>query len=173
MQLYLKRLAIDADAYSYHKRNKLLIDIEISTNMTIDKTLFDRIGGIETLAKVHKIFYNKLFVHPWLKQFFVEHPQEIFEKQQTTFMAGLLGGPKIYAGLTPRMAHQNIVITDELFETRSAILSDSIKQAGVPDDLREEWLAADRALKKSIVKKSAAECRTMYNTQRIYDIPKP
>ena len=103
--------------------------------MGIDTTLFDRIGGLDTLRKVHKIFYDKMFAHPWLKQFFVEHPQEIFENQQTTFMAGLMGGPKIYAGKTPKMAHQNIVITDEMFETRSKILSASIMQAGIADDL--------------------------------------
>lgn len=141
--------------------------------MNIDKTLFDRLGGFPTLEKVHRIFYDKLFAHPWLKQYFVEHPQEIFETQQTRFMAKLMGGPNIYAGLTPRIAHQNIVITDELFETRNAILSDSIKEVGIADNLREEWLSADRALKASLVKKSAAECTTMYKGQPIYDIPKP
>ena len=122
--------------------------------MSIDKTLFDRLGGLDTLRKVHKIFYDKLFVHPWLKQFFVEHPQEVFENQQTNFMASLMGGPKMYAGLTPKMAHQNIVITDELFELRSSILSETIREVGIADDLREEWLNADRSLKKAVVKTS-------------------
>jgi len=141
--------------------------------MAIDPTLFDRLGGLDTLRRVHKIFYDKLFVHPWLKQFFVEHPQEIFENQQTNFMSGLMGGPKIYAGKTPKMAHQNILITDELFETRNSILSQSIKEAGVADDVREEWLEADRTLKRALVKSSVEECRTMFDGQRIYDIPQP
>ncbi|MDH5777641.1 MAG: group 1 truncated hemoglobin [Gammaproteobacteria bacterium] len=141
--------------------------------MAIDKTLFDRIGGMPTLERVHKIFYDKLFAHPWLKQFFVEHPQEIFEKQQTTFMAGLMGGPKVYAGKTPKMAHQNILITDEMFELRSSILSQSISEANIADDLRDEWLEADRTLKQAVVKSSIDECRTMFDGQRIYDIPRP
>lgn len=141
--------------------------------MAIDKTLFDRIGGMDTLKKVHKIFYDKLFAHRWLRQFFVEHPQEIFENQQTTFMSGLMGGPKVYAGKTPKMAHQHILITDEMFELRSEILSQSIKEAGLSDDLREEWLEADRTLKQAIVKTSVSECRKMFDTQPIYDIPKP
>ena len=141
--------------------------------MAVDKTSFDRIGGMDTLRKVHKIFYDKLFVHPWLRQFFVEHPQEIFEKQQTDFMCGLMGGPKIYAGKTPKMAHQNIMITDEMFELRSEILSLSIKEAGIADNLREEWLVADRTLKQAIVKKSVADCKKMYDNQVIYDIPRP
>lgn len=141
--------------------------------MAIDSTLFDRLGGFDTMRRVHKIFYDKLFVHPWLKQFFVEHPQEIFENQQTNFMAGLMGGPKLYAGKTPKMAHQNILITDELFETRNGILSQAIKEAGIADDVRQEWLEADRTLKRALVKDSVSECRTMFDRQRIYDIPKP
>ncbi len=141
--------------------------------MAIDSTLFDRLGGMDTLRRVHKSFYDKLFAHPWLKQFFVEHPQEIFENQQTTFMAGLMGGPKIYAGKTPKMAHQNILITDELFEERHKILSQTIKEAGIADDLRQAWLDADRALKRALVKTSVAECKTMFEGQRIYNIPRP
>jgi len=141
--------------------------------MAIDPSLFDRLGGFEMMQKVHKIFYDRLFAHPWLKQFFVEHPQEIFETQQTNFMAGLMGGPKIYAGKTPKMAHQNILITEELFDTRNDILSDAIKAAGVADDVREEWLAVDKTLKRALVKSSISECSTMFDGQRIYDIPKP
>lgn len=141
--------------------------------MGIDSTLFDRIGGLDALRKVHKTFYDKMFAHPWFKQFFVDHPQEIFENQQTTFMAGLMGGPKIYAGKTPKMAHQNILITDELFELRSEILSQSIKAAGIADDIRLEWLDADRTLKRAIVKTSVDQCRTMFDGQRIFDIRKP
>lgn len=141
--------------------------------MAIDSTLFDRLGGFDTLRKVHKIFYDKLFVHPWLKQYFVDHPQEIFENQQTNFMAGLMGGPKCYAGKTPKMAHQNIMITDELFEIRSEILSQSIKEAGVADDIRLEWLDADHTLKRALVKNSVSDCKTMFDGQRIFDIPNP
>ena len=32
----------------------------------------DDLGGKKTLQKVHKIFYNKLYAHPWLKSFFEE-----------------------------------------------------------------------------------------------------
>jgi len=140
--------------------------------MAIDSTLFDRLGGLDSMRKVHKIFYDKLFAHPWLKQFFVDHPQEIFENQQTNFMAGLMGGPKRYAGKTPKMAHQNIFISDEMFELRSNILSESIKEVGIADDVRQEWLDVDRTFKQALVKSSVEECRTMFDGQRIYNIPK-
>jgi len=140
---------------------------------TINKTLFERIGGIKTLEKVHKCFYDKAYADPWLKLYFTDKPQQVLEEQQTTFMAQLTGGPKIYGGKSPKMAHQHMNITEELFLLRQSLLSQSIQEMGISDDLRQEWLNADAALKNSIVKKSKEECRTAYATQPILDFANP
>jgi len=140
---------------------------------TIDKTLFNRIGGLTTLQKVHKIFYDKVYSHEWLKLYFTDKPQTLLEDQQTDFMAQLIGGPKKYAGKTPKMAHQHIHITDDLFELRQQILDQSLREYGLADGLRKEWLMADAALKKAITKKSVDECKQSYPTQAILDFPKP
>ena len=139
--------------------------------MAIDKTLYDRLGGKETLIKVHKIFYDKAYAHPWLSKYFTDKPQELLEEQQTDFMMQLTGGPKIYAGKTPKSAHQHILITEELFELRARLLSDSIKEAGLSDDLRQEWLDADATFKRVLIKKSEAECSRAYPDQPILDFP--
>lgn len=140
---------------------------------TIDKTLFNRIGGLPTLQKVHKIFYDKVYSHEWLKLYFTDKPQTLLEDQQTDFMAQLIGGPKKYAGKTPKMAHQHIHITDELFELRQQILDQSLREYGLADGLRKEWLMADAALKKAITKKSVDECKQSYPSQAILDFQKP
>ena len=140
--------------------------------MKIDKTLYDRLGGIETLNKVHKIFYDKIYAHNWLKKYFTGKPQHVIEEQQTDFMVQLMGGPKVYSGKSPKSAHQHMLITEELFEERAKILSESIKQAGVADNLRQEWLAADAALKKALIKHSISECSVSYPTQPILNFPK-
>jgi len=140
--------------------------------MAIDKTLYDRLGGRATFERVHKIFYDRAYVHEWLGKYFVGKPQANLENQQTDFMIQLMGGPKVYGGKAPKFAHQHMMISDELFELRALMLSDAIRDAGIADDLRKEWLAADAALKKSIVKKSVAECTVAYATQPILDFPK-
>ena len=140
---------------------------------SINKTLFDRLGGQQTLEKVHKIFYDKLYIHPWLGSFFNSTPQDILEKQQSTFMTQLMGGPKIYAGKTPKNAHQHMFISEEIFELRHEILSESIKEAGVTDALREEWLAADMVLKRALVKGSIGECTKSFRSQEIMSYAKP
>jgi len=140
--------------------------------MAIDKTLYDRLGGKEIFIKVHKIFYDKAYAHRWLGKYFTDKPQKLLEDQQTDFMVQLMGGPKIYGGKAPKFAHQHMMISNELFELRAEMLSESIKQAGVPDDLRKEWIAADAALKRSLVKKSVDECSVSYPTQKILDFKK-
>ncbi len=140
--------------------------------MAIDKTLYDRLGGKPTLEKVHRIFYDKAFAHPWLSKFFTDKPQEVLENQQTDFMSQLMGGPKIYGGKSPKSAHQHMLITDELFELRSQLLSDAIREAGIDDGLREEWLEADRTLKRAVVKKTESECTQAYPNQPILNFPK-
>ena len=140
--------------------------------MAIDKTLFDRLGGKNTFVKVHKIFYDKAYAHPWLSKYFTDKPQEVLENQQTDFMVQLMGGPKAYGGKSPKSAHQHMLITDELFELRSEMLSDSIKEAGIRDDLRSEWLDADRTLKRALVKTSEKECIQAYPNQPILNFPK-
>ncbi len=141
--------------------------------MPINKTFFDRLGGKTTLERAHKTFYDTAYAHPWLKKYFTDKPQLILEQQQTDFMGILMGSPNCYAGKTPKMAHQHMIITEELFELWRQLLSDAIKQEKISDALREEWLAADGTLKRALIKKSAAECQRAYASQEILDFKNP
>jgi len=136
-------------------------------------SLFERIGGRPTLDRVHKIFYDRLYAHPWLGGFFAGVEQTHIEKQQSDFMSGAMGGPEAYAGRRPQDAHPHLFITEELFELRHQILEESMIEAGVPEDLRKEWLKIDGAFKRAIVKGSPAECSGRFPTEQVIAIPKP
>ncbi len=142
--------------------------------MVKKETLFDAIGGQPTLQRVHKIFYDKVYVHPWLGKFFTEHSQEAIEARQTQFMAEKMGSDKPYLGKAMQMAHRAMYITPELFEIRRQLLRESIKEAGVADDLAERWLTIDSAFYRQIVKDSI---ESFYSTTWKYEkrviIPKP
>ena len=118
------------------------------------QTLFDAVGGLPTLQKVHKIFYDKVYAHEWLGKFFDGHSQEAIEIRQTQFMAEKMGGEVDYWGKDMEYAHEAMYITPELFELRHALLEESLREAGVPEDLRERWLRIDAAFRKQIVKDS-------------------
>ncbi|MBT5073999.1 MAG: group 1 truncated hemoglobin [Kordiimonadaceae bacterium] len=137
------------------------------------ETLFDELGGRPCLDKVHKIFYDKLLVHPWLKDFFKDNDQWHLEIQQTEFMMRLFGGPIIYAGRMPKYAHAHMFITEEIYMDRHQILEQSLIEAFVRPDLRERWLAYDLGLKLALTKKSTDECSQRYVDEPILEVVKP
>ncbi len=138
------------------------------------QSLFDAVGGLPTLQQVHKIFYDKIYAHNWLKLFFAGHDQQVIEDRQTEFMGEKMGGPITYRGKEIGMVHETMYITDELFQIRHALLSASLKQAGMPDRLRKRWLRIDSAFMQKIIKKSEA---SMYHNDWKFKkpviIPKP
>lgn len=135
--------------------------------MTDTKTLYDCVGGRACLERVHKIFYDKLFSHPLIGQFFKNVNQKTQENQQTDFMSQPMGGPSVYCGKFPIPAHSHMNITEELFNMRSQMLRESLLEAGVPSDLAARWLEIDNAFKNGIVKKSIEDCKPRYNGDEI------
>ena len=140
---------------------------------TINKTFFERLGGVKTLEQVHKIFYDKLYADQWMRLYFTDKPQQVLEEQQTDFMAQIFGGPKRYAGKSPKMAHQHMNITEELFRLRQTLLNESLKEYGLSDGLRREWMEADANFKRALVKESVDECKQSNPSQAILDFEKP
>ncbi len=138
-----------------------------------DTTLFESIGGRPVLERVHKVFYDKLYEHPWLKQFFSTIDQKTIENQQTDFMVSNMGGGKIYSGALPKNGHKHMFITTELFDLRKMILEESLAECGVPTELAKRWLRIDDAFRKSIVKDDPSQCEKRFFTDEIQIFPKP
>lgn len=134
----------------------------------------DEIGGKACVERVHKILYQKLLSHPWLKGFFVGLELWHLEEQQNDFMADLFGdSPKRYEGRFPMNAHQHLFITEEVFMIRHNLLAESITEAGVSDELKARWLEYDMGMKGAIVKDSVDECEGRYRVEKIIVVPKP
>ena len=120
----------------------------------VQQSLFDEVGGLATLQKVHKVFYDKIYTHPWLKHFFVGHNQQAIEDRQTQFMAEKMGGNIQYWGKDPKMAHRQMYITRELFDIRHQLLKESLTEVDVPELLAQRWLKIDYAFRRKVVKDS-------------------
>lgn len=138
------------------------------------QSLYDAVGGLLTLQKVHKIFYDKVYAHEWLKQFFEGFNQQIIEDKQTSFMGEKMGGPR-YLGKPIKQVHENMYISSELFELRHQLLEESLREAGVDPELMERWLRIDNAFMKQVHKPSMESFYRDYKfpyKQRII-IPKP
>jgi len=136
-------------------------------------SLFEAVGGRDTLDRVHKVFYDEVYAHPWLGKFFAHRDQRALEDQQSDFMSGNFGGPKVYGGRNPERAHEHMFVSQELFDLRHKMLSDAIIACGVAEEQRLKWLKIDAAFAPKIVKDSAADCVKRFATDDILAFPKP
>ncbi|MDP6979956.1 MAG: group 1 truncated hemoglobin [Myxococcota bacterium] len=135
--------------------------------------LYERLGGRPVIEKVHKLFYDKVYEHPWLKGYFDEIDQKHIEAQQSDFMGQAFGGPRVYRGKAANTAHKHIFIDREIFDLRHALLRESIEEAGVAPELMAEWLRLDAGFERAIVKQSEGECEKRYANEDVVVIPKP
>ena len=133
----------------------------------------DEVGGRACLERVHKILYDKLLSHPWLKDFFVGMERWHLEIQQSDFTADLFGGPACYGGRKPMRAHQHLFITEDVFAIRHALLAEALSEAKVTDDHKQRWLRYDMGMTVAIVKNSVDECEGRYRTEKVLVVPKP
>jgi len=133
----------------------------------------EELGGKSILEKVHKIFYDKMYAHPWMGKFFVDIKQEVIENQQTDFMVQNFGGPSNYVGKLPIPAHKHMYITEEMFMIRQKMLEESLIEAGVIPSHREKWLKIDGAFRTGIVKKKVEDCEKRFFTDEILIIDNP
>lgn len=134
-------------------------------------SLFERIGGRETLERVHTVLYGKLYAHPVLGAFFRKTLRSHQESQQSDFMMRQMGGPSIYGGRMPADAHIHLFITQEHFELRQALLEESLIECGIPREARTEWLRRDRMFERAIVKPSIDKCAKRYTMDEIITAP--
>ncbi|EQC44713.1 group 1 truncated hemoglobin [Bacteriovorax sp. Seq25_V] len=128
---------------------------------------FEKLGGRGMLIKISKIFYDKIYEHPWIGLYFKDISQDVIESQQVDFMTGALGGDQIYLGKLPIPAHKHMFITNELFDLRQSLLSEALSEAGASEELKTKWLKIDEAFKSRLVKKDISECEKRFNTDEI------
>jgi len=109
------------------------------------QSLFDAVAGLPAMERIHKRFYDEVYVHPWLGQFFAGHDQTAIELRQTRFMALKMGADIKYPGKSLEIAHERMYITTELLEVRQALLKTAIEAEGIAPELVKRWLKIDKA----------------------------
>jgi hemoglobin len=132
-----------------------------------DNELFNKVSA------VNKVFYDKIFKDPWLKEVFRGVDQDIISRQQTDFIVGALGGPKRYGGRSPGDAHPHIFIQEDMWQVRERLLKEAFVETKFPADLQDKWLKIDQAFKHRILKNSVSECKKRYTMDEIIVVPNP
>mgnify|MGYP000085043579 FL=1 len=131
------------------------------------KEEFEKLGGRGMLIKVSKLFYDKVYEHPWIGLYFQEVPQDRIEAQQVDFMTSTLGGGNVYMGRLPVPAHKHMFISEELFDLRQDLLQEAFVEAKASKELIEKWNKIDEAFRGRLVKKNLGECEKRFFTDEI------
>lgn len=134
---------------------------------------FEHMGGRDILIKINKVFYDKVYAHPWLKLYFQEIPQQHIEDQQVDFMQKVLGGKDVYVGKTPATTHNHMFIPNELFDVRKKLLEESFQEVNANKELVDKWLSLDESFRRLIINKTPDECKGRFKTDPILNFPKP
>ena len=136
-------------------------------------SLYERIGGRPALERVLRIFYDKVFAHPWLGRFFTGADQAHIERQQADFLSQGMGGPAVFTGTFPIPAHQHMFITADLWRLRCDLLEEAIGEGGIDRELSRQWMAIENSFERALVKERVEQCEKRHPGDRILAFEPP
>jgi ferredoxin-NADP reductase/ferredoxin/truncated hemoglobin YjbI len=119
-----------------------------------DPEMWQALQEGELLSRILNDFYTRVYQDPRLNPFFDGVTKQRAVEKQYLFLRQLFTGEKVYFGDRPRNAHHWMVISDELFDYREAIMLACLRRHGLPEHLIERWHAIENAFRADIVKEA-------------------
>lgn len=120
-----------------------------------DPELWEALGQGALLTAILTEFYGRVYEDPRLSPFFHGVTKERAIEKQYSFLRDVFSGSKGYFGLRPFNAHHWMVISDELFDYREALLEGCMRRHGLPEHLVRRWGAVHELFRREIVKHGA------------------
>lgn len=116
-----------------------------------DKTLYERLGGRESIAAVVDSFYEKVLDDERVAGYFDGIDMHRQRTHQTQFLSAVTGGPADYDGGEMASVHADLDIAPEEFEAIVGHLDRTLAEFGVADDDREAVMEAVYGYEEAIV----------------------
>jgi truncated hemoglobin YjbI len=104
------------------------------------------------LSEILLDFYSRVYDDPRLAPFFEGVTRARAIEKQYQFLRQIFTGEPVYFGDRPRNAHHWMVISDELFDHREALMETCLRRYGLADHLVTRWRTVEEAFRKQIVK---------------------
>jgi len=106
--------------------------MELIINMST--TLYEKLGGTESIGKVVDEFYNRVLADESVESFFENTDMERQREHQTKFLSFALGGPNQYSGGSMQKVHKGMNIKPEHFDAIVKHLRDALATYNVPEN---------------------------------------
>ena len=134
----------------------------VDSTATVQKTLYERLGGEPAIKAVIHSFVQKAATDPKVNFTRKGHPNvwkatpehvATLETRLVEFVGSNTGGPQKYQGKDMPTAHKGMQITSAEFDALAADLSATLDEFKVPKAEKDELLAVVGSTKDSIVGK--------------------
>ena len=121
-------------------------------------TYFDEIGGEPQLRIIIDDFVERICKDVMIGFFFARVERARLKQLEYEHAARFLGADIAYTGRALNDAHRRHPILGGHFARRRHILSQTLERHGVPDRIREAWLAHQDGLRAQITGDVGSEC---------------
>lgn len=121
------------------------------TATTPQISLYEQLGGRESIAAVVEAFYVRVLADDQLSPLFAGLDLAQQRRHLAAFLAVALGGPNEYRGRALHQAHQGLGITPEHFGAVAGHLRATLAAFAVPETLITIVLGAVAGLRDDIV----------------------
>ncbi|MDF1656012.1 MAG: group 1 truncated hemoglobin [Verrucomicrobiales bacterium] len=109
--------------------------------MESEVSLYDRIGGAETISSLLDSFYAKVLADSELAHYFKNSPMDKLLKMQKEFFSAATGGPLTYSGKPLRDVHRHMAISKREFARFTEHLIETLKEIGVEEQASYEIIS--------------------------------
>jgi hemoglobin len=114
-------------------------------------TMYEQIGGHETLRVVVVVFYRRVLRDPLLAPLFDGFDLARLRSHQTAFLGAVLDGPDVFTGRSLQRAHAGLGISHAAFDALIAHLAASLVDAGVAAEAATRVTDAAQSFRPAIV----------------------
>lgn len=117
-----------------------------------DPELWHALENGKLLSKILTDFYTHVFEDDLLLPYFKNVTKQRVIEKQYNFLCQVLTGKDVYFGERPRNAHHWMVISNELFDHRLALMESSLRRYNLPEHLIRRFHAIEDSYRDDIVK---------------------
>ncbi|TDF42253.1 group 1 truncated hemoglobin [Alteromonadaceae bacterium M269] len=118
---------------------------------TPKQSLYDEIGGRETLDHAMRLAVNRIYNDAQIGHFFKGVPKRHIHKELTDQFCNLIGGPCEYTGKTMVESHKDLNITDSDFYILVEYVQGAMRDVGITYEQENRILRYIAPLKSEIV----------------------
>jgi hemoglobin len=130
----------------------------VATPQGAQKPLYDRLGGVYSIATVVDDFIERLLVNqtlnanPAINEARARVPKAGLKFQVTALVCAATGGPCKYTGRAMKESHQHLNITEGQWQAMATDFQKTLDKFKVPAKEQAELIAIVGSTKKDIVK---------------------